>query len=53
MGDKNAYKLQDNFMILPGLKIFDDVLILRLQEEFPFNECDQIIIQKCLPHLAS
>ena len=38
MGDKDAYKLQDNFTILHGLKIFDDVLIFLLQEEFPFNE---------------
>ena len=49
----DAYKLQNYFTILHVLKIFDDVLIFRLQEEFPYNECDQIIIQKCLPHLAS
>ena len=47
---QDAYKLQDYFTILHVLKIFDDVLIFRLQEEFTFNECDQIIIQKCLPH---
>jgi len=47
---QDAYKLQDYFTILHVLKIFDDVLIFRLQEEFPFNECDQTIIQKCLPH---
>ena len=36
---QDAYKLQDYFTILHVLKIFDDVLIFRLQEEFPFNEC--------------
>ena len=51
--DKDAYKLQDNFVFLHCLKILDDVIILRLQEEFPFNECGQTIIQKVLPHLAS
>jgi len=51
--DKDAYKLQDNFSVLHSLKIIDDVLILRLQEEFSFNECDQTIIQKILSHLAS
>jgi hypothetical protein len=45
--------LQVNFLILNGLKISDDVLILSLQEEFPFNECDQATIQMILPHLAS
>jgi hypothetical protein len=35
------------------LKILDDILIIRLQEEFPFDERDQTIIQKFLPHLAS
>ena len=47
---QDAYKLQDYFTILRVLKIFDDVLIFCLQEEFTFNECDQTIIQKCLPH---
>ena len=50
---QDAYKLQDYFTILRVLKIFDDVLIFRLQEEFPYNECDQTIIQKYLPHLTS
>jgi len=50
---QDAYKLQDYFTILHVLKIFDDVLIFRLQEEFPYNECDQTIIQKYLPHLTS
>jgi hypothetical protein len=36
--DKDAYKLQDNFTFLHGLKILDDVIILCLQEEFlPFQ----------------
>ena len=30
---QDAYKLQDYFTILDVLKIFDDVLIFRLQEE--------------------
>ena len=47
---QDAYKLQNYFTILHVLKIFDDVLISRLQEEFPFNECDQTIIQKCMPY---
>ena len=47
------FSLQFNFSILNGLKIRDDVLILSLEEEFPFNECNQATIQKFLPHLAS
>jgi|KBSSwiStaDraftv2_1062776.scaffolds.fasta_scaffold2000813_1 hypothetical protein len=47
------FSLQFNFSILNGLKIRDDVLILSLQEEFPFNECDQATIQKFLPLDAS
>jgi hypothetical protein len=47
----NAYKLQDNFMILHGLKILDDVLILCLQEEFPFNECDKKLFKNSCPVL--
>ena len=47
------FSLQFNFSILNGLKIRDDVLILSLQKEFPFNECDQATIQKFLPLDAS
>ena len=42
--DKDAYKLQDNFAFLHGLKILDDVLILCLQEELSFNKCDQTTV---------
>jgi hypothetical protein len=41
--------LQVNFSILNGLEISDDILIFSLQEEFPFNECDQATIQISLP----
>ena len=47
------FSLQFNFSILNDLKIRDDVLFLSLQEEFPFNECDQATIQKFLPLDAS
>ena len=47
------FNLQFNISILNGLKIKYDVLILSLEEEFSFNECDQATIQKFLPHLTS
>ena len=53
IGSIKTYKSQDNFAILDALKMSDNVLILNLQEEIPFNECDQAIIQVFLPHLAS
>jgi len=40
------FNLQVNFWILNALKIRDDVLILSLQEESPFNECEQATIQQ-------
>jgi hypothetical protein len=32
--------------MLDGLTNSDDVLVLKLQEEIPFNECNQAIIQQ-------
>jgi hypothetical protein len=45
--------LQVIFSIFNVLKRSDDVLILSLQEESPFNKCDQATIQIILPHPAS
>ena len=51
--DKKSYNLEKNFPFLDILKMIDDVFILDLQEEIPFNECNQAIIQIFLSHLAS
>jgi len=40
------FNLQVNFWILNALKIRDDVLTISLQEEFPFNKCEQATIQQ-------
>ena len=44
IGSIKTYKSQDNFAILDALKMCDNVLILNLQEEIIFNECDQATI---------
>jgi hypothetical protein len=36
-----AYILQDNLPILQALQLSDNVLILDLQEELPFNKSNQ------------